>query len=176
MPSIDALLVALKQFEGTLIFISHDVYFIRSLANHVVHVNGGRLTHYAGDYQYYLDKTAATSARVGLTAAGGPAQPKVFVPDRSGLKGRDQKRLEAEQRQARSRHRKDQQQRVHQLEKQIQALEFRQTEIAAQLEKAETYQTPGLAMQLNRELTGIADDLQKLTPEWENAATKLEGL
>src|SRR5438874_11852303 len=59
MPSIDALLTALKQFEGTLIFISHDVYFIRSLANHVVHVNAGKLTHYTGDYQYYLDKTAA---------------------------------------------------------------------------------------------------------------------
>src|SRR5437868_10744919 len=39
MPSIDALLAALKQFEGTLIFISHDVYFIRALAGHVVHVN-----------------------------------------------------------------------------------------------------------------------------------------
>src|SRR4029077_13422621 len=60
MPSIDALLGALKQFAGTLIFISHDVYFIRALANHVVHVNAGKLTHYSGDYQYYLDKTSAT--------------------------------------------------------------------------------------------------------------------
>src|SRR5204862_2410807 len=61
--SIDALLYALDQFEGTLIFISHDVYFIRALANHVVHVNAGKLTHYAGDYQYYLDKSNANSAR-----------------------------------------------------------------------------------------------------------------
>src|SRR6266699_3493282 len=37
--SIDALIGALKQYHGTLIFISHDVYFIRALANHVVHVN-----------------------------------------------------------------------------------------------------------------------------------------
>src|ERR1700676_4219379 len=41
MNSIDALLYALDQFEGTLIFISHDVYFIRALSNHVVHVNAG---------------------------------------------------------------------------------------------------------------------------------------
>src|SRR5437773_5886099 len=68
MPSIDALLGALQQFEGTLIFISHDVYFIRALANHVVHVNAGQLTHYTGDYQYYLDKTKAGSARAALTA------------------------------------------------------------------------------------------------------------
>ncbi len=39
MSSIDALAFALDQFQGTLIFISHDVYFIRALANHVVHVN-----------------------------------------------------------------------------------------------------------------------------------------
>src|SRR6185369_7949230 len=45
MPSIDALIVALQQFGGTLLFISHDVYFIRALANHVVQVNAGRLTH-----------------------------------------------------------------------------------------------------------------------------------
>src|ERR1700676_5184544 len=59
MPSIDALLAALKQFAGPLVFISHDVFFIRSLANHVIHVNAGRLTHYSGNYQYYLDKTSA---------------------------------------------------------------------------------------------------------------------
>src|SRR6185503_17937010 len=49
--SIDALAFALDQFQGTLIFISHDVYFIRALANHVIHVNAGRLTHYPGGYQ-----------------------------------------------------------------------------------------------------------------------------
>src|SRR6266850_1942899 len=57
IPSIDALAAALDGYEGTLIFISHDVYFIRALANHVVRVSVGQLTHYPGDYQYYLDKT-----------------------------------------------------------------------------------------------------------------------
>src|SRR5438094_8226094 len=72
IPSIDALAAALDQYEGTLIFISHDVYFIRALANHAVRVSGGQLTHYPGDYQYYLDKTAATSARASLTDGGRP--------------------------------------------------------------------------------------------------------
>src|SRR5580658_3476564 len=58
MASIEALLAALKQFSGTIIFISHDVYFIRQLSTHVVRVEAGRLTHYSGGYQYYLDKTA----------------------------------------------------------------------------------------------------------------------
>jgi exodeoxyribonuclease V beta subunit len=52
--SIDALVEALKQFEGTLVFISHDVYFIRALAQKVVHVADGVLTHYPGDYDLYL--------------------------------------------------------------------------------------------------------------------------
>src|SRR5260221_3069575 len=73
MSSIDALAFALDQFAGTLIFISHDVYFIRALANHVVHVNAGRLTHFPGGYQYYLDKSKAQSARAGLTAAASMA-------------------------------------------------------------------------------------------------------
>src|SRR5213079_470387 len=65
--SIDALIGALQQYEGTLIFISHDVYFIRAIAKTVLHINGGKLTPYAGDYNYYLDKTRATSAREALT-------------------------------------------------------------------------------------------------------------
>ncbi len=103
MASIDALVGALKQFAGTLIFISHDVYFIRALANHVVHVNAGRLTHYSGDYQYYLDKTSATSARAALTAGAKVEVARVNPADKQSVKTKDQKRLEAEQRQARSR-------------------------------------------------------------------------
>src|SRR5579862_5828155 len=85
MSSIDALLYALDQFEGTLIFISHDVYFIRALANHVVHVNAGQLTHYPGGYQYYLDKTKAASARAALTAGtDGASSASPTNPGRRG--------------------------------------------------------------------------------------------
>jgi ATP-binding cassette subfamily F protein 3 len=175
MPSIDALLGALRQFHGTLIFISHDVYFIRALANHVVHVNAGHLTHYSGDYQYYLDKTAQ-SARAALTAGTKPAESKANFGERPAVKARDQKRLEAEQRQARSRERKEHQQLVHRLEKEIQVLEARLAELTAELEKPETYQQPGRALQVNRELTAAQDDLERLTAEWEKAATKLEAV
>ena len=66
--SIDALIGALKQYHGTLIFISHDVHFIRAIATSVLHINAGRLTPYPGDYQYYIDKSKATSARTALTS------------------------------------------------------------------------------------------------------------
>jgi ATP-binding cassette subfamily F protein 3 len=197
MSSIDALAYALDQFQGTLVFISHDVYFIRALANHVVHVNAGRLTHYPGGYQYYLDKTGAGSARAALTAQGqGSAVPlshrmgeRQGVRDKRGLgrgaggedrdgaaSRKEQKRLEAEQRQARSRERKAQQQIVHELEKEIQSLEAKQTELVADLEKPETYEKPGRAQQINRELVDVQHKLAELAPKWEKQATLLEQL
>ncbi|HEX4644566.1 MAG TPA: ATP-binding cassette domain-containing protein, partial [Verrucomicrobiae bacterium] len=176
IPSIDALVGALKQFAGTLIFISHDVYFIRALASHVVHINAGRLTHYAGDYQYYLDKTAATSARAALTAGAKTETVKRDSADKASVKSKEQKRLEAEQRQVRSRARHEQQQLVRDLEKEIAALEKRQVELTAELEKPETYQQPGRAMEINRDLIYTQERLAELTPEWEAAATKLEDI
>jgi ATP-binding cassette, subfamily F, member 3 len=174
MPSIDALLGALKQFAGTLIFISHDVYFIRGLASHVVHVNAGQLTHYSGDYQYYLDKTRAVSARAALTAGTREEEARPARAEKTGGKSKEQKRLEAEQRQAKSRARREQQEQVRRLEREIAELEKKQVELTAELEKPETYQTPGRAMEINRELMHSQDRLAALTPEWEAAALRLE--
>ena len=174
MNSIDALLDALGQFEGTLIFISHDVYFIRALAKHVIHINAGVLTPYAGDYQYYLDKTKAVSAREALTA-GAKAETKVAQP-KSNVDRKEQKRLEAEQRQARSGKRKGQQQLVYQLEKKIQELEQHQTELTAELEKQETYDNPGRAVVVNRDLVAVQEELAKTTAAWEAAEIKLAAI
>ncbi len=164
MASIEALIAALQQFSGTLIFISHDVYFIRQLSTHVVRVEGGRLTHFPGGYQYYLDKTAAQ-----------PAPAPVAAAPVAGARAKDkgQKRLEAEERQARSRERKIHQSAVAQLEKEIQELEGRHKELAAELENPATYEKGGRAMELNREWQHTAHRLKELGQEWEQAATRL---
>ncbi|MBI3414852.1 MAG: ABC-F family ATP-binding cassette domain-containing protein [Verrucomicrobia bacterium] len=185
MASIDALVSALKQFQGTLIFISHDVYFIRALANHVVHVNAGQLTHYSGDYQYYLDKTSATSARAALTSAGTNANRHMVRPQETfqneadgdaTISRKEQKRVEAELRQARSRERREQQQLVHRLEKEIAELEKQQEELSMELEKPETYAKAGAAMHINRELSAAVERLEQVSAEWEAAATKLAAM
>jgi ATP-binding cassette, subfamily F, member 3 len=181
MASIDALVGALKQFKGTLVFISHDVYFIRALSGHVVHVNAGKLTHYPGGYQYYLDKTKATSARAALTSGGSSGKLTNSSPNNSAQKiapavkvdRKEQKRLEALQRQSRSGEKKAQQQVVHKLEKEIQELEAKQTELTAELENPETYNKPGRAQEINRELAHVQERLAKATPEWEAAESKL---
>ena len=68
MASIEALIQALKQYEGTLLFISHDVYFIKSIATSVLHIRSGALTFYPGNYDYYLEKTETESELAGLVA------------------------------------------------------------------------------------------------------------
>ncbi len=168
MASIDSLIRALASFEGTLIFISHDVYFIRQLARHVLHVNNGQLTHYHGDYQYYLDKSAAVVAQAVF-----PVAPVVDSPR---TKAREQKRLEAEARQARSRERRAQEQIVGHLEKEIARLEQAQRALAAELEKPETYEKPGRAVAVNRKLTTVTEDLARAVAEWEQAASRLNEL
>ncbi|HHY86311.1 MAG TPA: ABC-F family ATP-binding cassette domain-containing protein [Verrucomicrobia bacterium] len=175
MSSIDALAYALDQFEGTLIFISHDVYFIRALATHVVHVNAGRLTLYPGGYDYYLEKSGAGSARAGLTAGARLAQAPARAAASSSVRDRrEQKRLEAEQRQERSRRRRAQKEIVQRLEKEIEELEARQRELTAELENPETYTKPGRAQQINRELLEVQERLPVLTAEWEAQASELE--
>jgi ATP-binding cassette subfamily F protein 3 len=153
-----------------------------------VHVNAGQLTHYPGGYQYYLDKTKASSERAALTATGkyppaGAAASNRTLPreqsDRTagaGATRKDQKRLEAEQRQARSRERKVQQEIVDRLEAEIQQLEKQVTELTADLENPATYEKPGRAVVVNRELLHAQERLAELNPEWETEAGKLSAI
>ena len=64
--SVEALSQALKRYEGTLVFISHDVHFIRSLAEKTLHINQGVLTPYAGGYDYYLEKSGIMDADLAM--------------------------------------------------------------------------------------------------------------
>ncbi len=55
--SREILLHALKKFTGTLVLVSHDRYFLRSLVDRVLEMDHGKMTDYKGDYEYYLSKT-----------------------------------------------------------------------------------------------------------------------
>jgi ATP-binding cassette, subfamily F, member 3 len=178
--SIDALIGALRQYQGTLIFISHDVHFIRAIASSVLHITAGRLTPYAGDYQYYLDKTEAGSERAALTAANGltnlqPEINRVEAPRRGpGLREqREQKRAEAELRKTEAKVRREREQRVRELEMHIAALEGQQKELAAELENPAIYESGGRAVAVNRELSAVSDELERLTAEWEKSTAPL---
>jgi len=178
--SIDALIGALKQYHGTLIFISHDVHFIRAIATSVLHITaspaqtGSRLTSYPGNYQYYLDKSKAVSARTALTAGSSPNNGQLTTENvarrAGGLREQKvQKRLQAEARTAIARKKREKEKHVHALEMKIAALEGQQRELVTALEDPAAYQPGGRAVALNRELSAVTDDLARLTKEWETA-------
>jgi ATP-binding cassette subfamily F protein 3 len=182
MASIDALIDALKQYQGTLIFISHDVYFIRALAQTVLHISAGNLTPYSGDYDYYLDKSGAASEKQGLVAGEqlSDNRPKEAAPApravSSTVKTKEQKRREAEERQALSASRRQAQARLAQVERDILHLETRQKEITAKLEEPGTYEQSGEAMKLNRELIENATKLEQLNETWNEASAEVANL
>ena len=66
--SIDSLVQALKNYEGTLVFISHDVHFIRTLAETTLHINNGTVTRYTGGYDYFIEKSGLNDDRSAVTA------------------------------------------------------------------------------------------------------------
>jgi ATP-binding cassette subfamily F protein 3 len=173
LASVDALIEALKQYQGTLVFISHDVHFIRALSTHVVRVEAGTLRHFTGGYQYYLDKTAQ-SARAALTSSSFGSV--VSRPVAAQVDRKEQKRLEAQQRQARSNKKSEIQKRLATLEKEIADLEAKERDFAAELEKPETYHSGGRATQINRELAQVTDRLEAANAEWEKAGAELSGL
>ena len=164
MSSIDALVAAMTQFEGTLVFISHDVHFIKTLADKVIHTAGGQLTPYLGDYEFYLHKTQAASARAALTAGGGKevkAQGKVGRPGQKEVKQsrtdlRKQKKL------------------VQALEAEIDALETRNAAITAELGLPETWNDGLRSKELSRELETNTVRLDELSAKWEIEADRLE--
>ena len=169
--SIDSLIGALKAFEGTLIFISHDVHFIRTLDATVLHVHSGRLTPYAGNYDYYLEKSKASDARAALTAGFTDARPQQTAPAATKAPGAVPGKPAAARPSA-SELRKFREH-VGQLEKRVVELEAKQAEITADLEAPETYADKGKFHHLNRELSTIVDGIAAATAAWEEAATKL---
>ena len=163
--SIDALIAALKTYEGTLYFVSHDVHFIREIAKTVLHVHSGRLTQYAGDYAYYLEKSKSGNERAALTAGFTDARPKqeeaakVEKPKAPAKPSTsDIRKLKAD---------------VTKCEQQVSELEAKQAQITAELADPATY-TGGVNLpQLNARLRDTINALQTATAAWEQAAQKL---
>ncbi|HVT74025.1 MAG TPA: ABC-F family ATP-binding cassette domain-containing protein [Lacunisphaera sp.] len=179
IPSIDALVNALKSYEGTLVFISHDVYFIRQLARNVLHVHSGRLTPYAGGYDYYLEKSKATNARAALTAGFTEARPVQSGGGTPSSRANDAPRgggTPPPPRKASAPELKKLRTEVSHLEQRVSELEAKQAEITADLEKPETYADKGRFHHLNKELTVVVDELAAATTAWEQAATRLAEL
>jgi len=179
MPSIDALIQALKNYTGTIVFVSHDVHFIRSIAQQTIHIQSGKTRNYAGDYDYYLLKSGAISEQSGLVAELKNARPGVQAKpstQSSAINQKERRRIKAEQRRLKSKDRKDLETRIAAIEAEIIQLEEAQTLLNQQLASPDTYADAEHAKTLNLRSTEIAQQLKVKNSEWEQAAETLSQL
>ena len=158
MRSIEALISALNQYEGTLVFVSHDVHFIRSIATSVLHVQPGQIRFYPGSYDYFVEKTASDSTKLSNVSSEVPSRSEPTTRNQE----KERKRLEAEARQQRSQKERELHSKLQQIEKRILELEERQQQLVVALQESN-----GSTSEQSLELKRVADELGMLMPEWE---------
>ncbi|MFO8029002.1 MAG: ABC-F family ATP-binding cassette domain-containing protein [Cyclonatronaceae bacterium] len=195
------LLRALEQYQGTVVAVSHDRYFLNGFANKVWRVGGGRLNEYPGDFSYYEWKARQQAAEA--EAEPGKADelekggwtrsiPKRAIEDReemapneapnevkngnsSGPKSREVKRAEAELRNRFSRQMKPLKKRVAELEQDIERMENEKMEIERQLADPAFYES-GDAQDLLRRHGDLERRMERSWNNWTTATSELEAL
>jgi ATP-binding cassette subfamily F protein 3 len=167
MASRDALEQALSDYDGTLLIISHDRYFLDKLVHRVVEIKDRQVKEYEGNYSDYLAKREAN------------LQEQIKVKDKSknitgNKKTKEQKRIEAEARQAISKDRNRLTNEIERLEAKIAALEKRKSEIENLMANPDTYKNSELATTLPFEYSRIQEELQSSYDRWEQAQVELD--
>lgn len=141
---------AINAYEGTVLYVSHDRYFINRTASRILELSEGALTGYLGNYDYYLEKKTEASLS---TLPASPSQ-KEDLPTETKLDWQAQKKLQADKRKKENDLKK--------CEESIALLEQEQKKIDAKMSD------PSIA-------TNVAE-LQKLASRQKELADKLEGL
>ncbi len=153
--TVEALADALKQYQGTVVFTSHDRHFMRQVATNVIEVRDGSVKNYHGDYETYLisvEEQIDEGERQRSGRGGGP--PKTTEKKRhannndSRQAQRDQRRIDKE---------------IKNLEKKIARLDDERKAIN---EKLLTESDPSEAMRLHDELTVITEQLSQSEERW----------
>jgi ATP-binding cassette subfamily F protein 3 len=166
LQSREVLEEALDEYEGTLVVISHDRYFINRIATSIAEIGGGRAALFAGDYDTFLERHAsADAAAVGPGAAPSDAADPVARDQK-----RDVRRAEAEGRNRRYRERKSLEDRIRPIEEEIHRLEDRDKEIQSLQADPDVYRDPQRSKILGRERFEVASRLAVLYPQWEELA------
>lgn len=166
--SVEALIFALRQFEGALVFVSHDAHFLRSLAQAVIHVEDGELTQYTGEYDYYLEKRPELRQLRPASSEVNDSRPtaKASVPS-----SKARRRLEAQARQKRSQLLQNCRKKVETHEQRIIEIEARLVGLGEILSNKATYRDAKAAKALKREEKEKKEELKQATTEWEQAVS-----
>ena len=177
--SKDVLLTALRDFGGTVIFVSHDRAFIEQLATRVLELKPGLFKNYPGNYEFYIEQLAKNAEGtvvepVETTAAGSKTSSSAVVSTSSTtvstaaagpLSWEEQKRLDAERRKA--------EKEVSRLEEKITELEEKKSGLENKLADPAVYSNGEKAKAVQREIEELSAQIEETTSAWEAAAEKL---
>ncbi len=163
MHSKDILLDALRDFGGTVIFVSHDRGFIESLATRVLELKDRKSREFPGGYAYYIERLEA-ERNGSAPAEGGQNGTRRDADDgkrASKLLWEENKRAQAERRKA--------EKEIKALEDEITALEAQKTELEARLADPAVYSDGQKARQTQQDIDALVSRLEAVTAEWERA-------
>ena len=149
---------ALNHYTGTVLFVSHDRYFINTVATRILDLENQGLTNYIGNYDYYLEKK---ETMVNFTAA-----PTETVSAAETTADTDSKLDWKQQKEQQAQLRKKQNE-LKKVESRIEELENRDKEIDAELEKKEVFTNVAEVTKLSKEKDAIQTELEELYEKWE---------
>ena len=156
---------ALNDYTGTVLYVSHDRYFINQTASRILDLVNHTFVNYIGNYDYYLEKKEELT-----TAYAGVASTSSSVSDNSTDKNVSKSKLSwQEQKEAQARLRKRQNE-LKKTEERISELEGRDGEIDALMVQEEIFTNSVKCQELAKEKAAIAEELEELYMKWEELA------
>ncbi len=169
--SKEALEKALSNYDGTLVIISHDRYFLDKLVHQVIEIKNGILQHYAGNYSYYLEKKESSD----LFAETEIDSMPVVITEIS-VSRKEQKRQEALARQKISFRRNDLKDQIKELEQKIAGMEKDKLEIEKLMADQQFYKQQDNAAEKIRYYQEVIVSIPQVYQQWEKLTQELENL
>ncbi len=156
---------ALQNYDGTLLFVSHDRYFINQLANKIVEIKNGIAQVYEGDYSYYLDeKNKQDSASKNESSEN----REIVEPEQNKNK------LSYQEQKLRDSQKRKLQREVENTENKIEKLEKEQKDIQSQMADPAIATNFDKLGPLQEQLNAVQKQLDKANNAWESALNKLD--
>ena len=155
---------ALNRYEGTVLYVSHDRYFINRTAHRILDLTKHKFVNYIGNYDYYLEKHDTVMAALNLELSDSPAASSEAAPQESDTK-LDWKARKEEQ--ARIRKKEND---LKKCEAKIEQLESRSTAIDEEMAKPQIATNSVKLQELAKEQAAIQEELEDLYGQWESLA------